>query len=175
MFTLFSQYSRTRFAWMLLLLSALMFEAIALYFQHYRHLSPCVLCIYQRCAIFGIAIAAMIALINPRNGFWRLCALALWIYSAWIGFGLAHQQAKLQFAPSLFETCPVYPEFPNWLPLDKLLPSVFAASGSCADKVWQFMTIEMSQWMQLIFIAYLLVAAVILLAQFFKPTTRRSF
>lgn len=45
------------------------------------------------------------------------------------------------------------------------MPAVFHASGDCSVRQWQFLTLEMPQWLVGIFAAYLLVAAIVLLSQ----------
>ncbi|SUG56062.1 disulfide bond formation protein B [Salmonella enterica subsp. diarizonae] len=49
-----NQCSRGRGAWLLMALTALALEMVALWFQHVMLLKPCVLCIYERCALFGV-------------------------------------------------------------------------------------------------------------------------
>ncbi|MCO6524314.1 MAG: disulfide bond formation protein DsbB [Candidatus Schmidhempelia sp.] len=170
MLRLLNYYSQNRLAWFLLLLSALSFNIVALFFQHVIGLLPCTLCIYQRCAFLGIMLAALIVLINPKLLFYRLVALMIWLYCSIKGLYYAYEQVLLQFNPSLFHSCPLKPEFPSWLPLDRWLPSVFASFGNCSEKVWTFLTLEMSQWTMLIFICYVIVALLILFVQFFKQT-----
>lgn len=172
MLNLLSQYSRGRIAWFLLLISTLLFEATALFFQHGLGLAPCTLCIYQRIAILGILLASLIALCSPKHFIFRIIATFVWLYSAFEGFNLAYFQARLQFAPNLTDTCAINPEFPSWLPLDKWLPNVFGAYGYCADKLWSFLTIEMSQWMIIIFSCYFVMGVLVLLSQFFSPIKR---
>ncbi len=41
--------------------------------------------------------------------------------------------------------------FPEWLPLDKWVPQVFVASGDCAERQWDFLGLEMPQWLLGIF------------------------
>ena len=48
-----NQCSRGRGAWLLMALTAFILELVALWFQHVMLLQPCVLCIYERCALFG--------------------------------------------------------------------------------------------------------------------------
>ncbi|SUG88215.1 disulfide bond formation protein B [Salmonella enterica subsp. enterica] len=48
-----NQCSRGRGAWLLMAFTALALEMVALWFQHVMLLKPCVLCIYERCALFG--------------------------------------------------------------------------------------------------------------------------
>jgi len=75
----------------------------------------------------------------------------------------------LQFAPSFRDQCSINVQFPDWLPLNTWIPSVFNAYGSCAEKVWSFLTIEMSQWMIIIFSCYIIVGILVLLANVFYP------
>ncbi len=64
---------------------------------------------------------------------------------------------------------------PNRLPLDKWLPQVFVASGDCSVRQWQFLSLEMPQWLVGIFAAYLLVAILVIVAQPFKAKKRDLF
>ncbi|OCG19836.1 MULTISPECIES: disulfide bond formation protein DsbB [unclassified Gilliamella] len=173
MLSLLNQYSQSRFAWFLLLFSTLAFEITALYFQHGLGLAPCTLCIYQRCAILGIMLASIVGLIAPRQIIVRLISIFIWLFSAYKGFCVAAFHAHLQFEPNLSDTCAIKVQFPAWLPLDVLIPNMFNAYGSCADKIWTFLTIEMSQWMIIIFACYLFVGLGVLISQVF-PSPRGS-
>jgi protein dithiol:quinone oxidoreductase len=168
MLSLLNQYSQSRLAWFLLFFSTLSFEITALYFQHGLGLAPCTLCIYQRCAIFGIMLASIIGLIAPKYTIIRLIGIFIWLFSAYKGFTLAIFHAHLQFEPNLSDTCSINVQFPTWLPLDTWFPSLFNAYGSCADKIWTFLTIEMSQWMIIIFACYIITGLAILVSQFFS-------
>ncbi|RKS87174.1 thiol:disulfide interchange protein DsbB [Orbus hercynius] len=175
MLNLLSQYSQSRVSWFLLLFATLAFEATALYFQHGLGLAPCTLCIYQRMCLLGILLASVIGLLAPKRLIFRVIALLIWLYSAFTGFNLAFQQARLQFAPSLSDSCTLNVDLPTWLPLNEWMPSIFNATGSCAEKAWAFLTIEMSQWMIIIFSCYLAVGIIILFAQCFAPTKRTTW
>ena len=172
MLSLLNQYSRERFAWFLLFLSTAIFELTALYFQYGLGLAPCTLCIYQRCAIYGIMLGSLVGLLAPGKLIFRLIGILIWLVSAIKGFNLATFHAHLQFEPNLSDTCAINVQFPSWLPLDKWLPSMFNAYGSCSEKIWSFLTIEMSQWMIIIFTGYLLVGLVILFSQIFSSKKR---
>lgn len=172
MLRLLNQYSRNRTAWFLLFVFSLFFELIALYFQHQLNIAPCVLCIYQRTVIFGIIIASLIALLSPKRFLLRFIALIIWIYCAVKGFLIAYEQAIIQFEPSLFHSCPLHVAFPKWLPLNTWFPAVFESYGMCSQKVWHFMTIEMSQWMMLIFACYIVVGMLVLISQPFRLPNR---
>lgn len=173
MLALLNQYSRGRIAWALLFLSTAVFEITALYFQHGLGLAPCTLCIYQRCAIYGIMLGSILGLIAPQKLIYRLLGIAIWLYSAYKGLNLAIYHAHLQFEPNLTDSCAINVQFPSWLPLNEWFPSMFNAYGSCAEKIWSFLTIEMSQWMIIIFACYIIVGIIVLFSQIF-PTAKSS-
>ncbi|PKH26887.1 disulfide bond formation protein DsbB [Enterobacterales bacterium CwR94] len=166
--------SRGRTAWLLLALTALALELTALFFQHVMGLKPCVMCIYERSALFGVMGAGIIGAIAPKSPL-RWVAIVVWIYSAWEGLRLSWEHTMMQLHPNPFVTCDFAARFPTWLPLDKWLPSVFVASGDCAEISWSFLSLSMPQWMVGIFAAYLAVAVLVLLAQAFKPKRRDLF
>ena len=161
------QFSQTRLSWLLMALTAFILELVALWFQHVMLLRPCVMCIYERCALLGIMIAGLTGAIAPKTQL-RYIALVIWIYSAWRGSSLALEHTMMQLHPSPFTTCDFAARFPEWLPLDKWLPQIFVANGDCTERQWHFLTLEMPQWLLIIFIAYMVVATVILITQFFQ-------
>ena len=69
-----NQCSRGRGAWLLMALTAFILELVALWFQHVMLLQPCVMCIYERCALFGIMGAGLVGAIAPK----RRCAMSPW-------------------------------------------------------------------------------------------------
>jgi len=154
-----NQCSRSRGAWLLLALTALALELTALWFQHVMGLKPCVMCIYERNALFGVMGAGLIGAIAPKTPL-RLVALALWLYSAWQGLRLSYEHTMIQLHPNPFTTCDFAARF---------------ASGDCAERSWTFLTFSMPQWMIVVFAAYLLVALLVLIAQPFKAKRRDLF
>ncbi|WP_192456873.1 disulfide bond formation protein DsbB [Musicola keenii] len=166
--------SRGRGAWLLLAFTALAFELVALYFQYGMLLKPCVLCIYQRTAILGIMAAGVVGAIAPGT-ILRYPAIALWLYSAYEGLDLAIKHTNIQLHPSPFVTCDFFISFPSWLPLDKWIPAIFTATGDCSERQWNFLNLEMPQWMIVIFGVYLLMGLLVLFAQPFRPKRRDLF
>ena len=75
------QCSRGRGARLLMALTAFALEMVALWFQHVMMLKPCVMCIYERCALFGVMGAGLAGAVAPKTPL-RYAALAIWIYSA---------------------------------------------------------------------------------------------
>ncbi|WP_075181953.1 disulfide bond formation protein DsbB [Pantoea sp. 1.19] len=166
--------SRGRTAWLLLAAIALLLNLVALWFQHVMLLKPCVMCIYERCALFGVMAAGLVGALAPATPL-RWLALAGWIGSAWQGLRLAWEHTQIQLHPNPFVTCDFAARFPSWLPLDRWLPQVFVASGDCAQLDWTFLSLSMPQWLIAIFAALLLVAVLVALAQACKPRRRELF
>ncbi|MEX1221400.1 MAG: disulfide bond formation protein DsbB [Idiomarina sp.] len=156
-------------AWWLLFASALLFIVVALYFQFAMGLEPCVKCIYQRVAMFGIALAALLPALLPKYAITRFLGLAGWLVASVWGYLIAAEHAAMQnSANSFFAVCDTFPDFPSWAPLHQWLPNLFAAPGLCGDIDWQFLGLSMPMWLQIIFAAYALVAAVLILVRVLK-------
>lgn len=63
-FLFLNNISKKRLPWMLLALTAFTLELFALWFQHVMLLRPCVMCIYERCALLDIMFAGLIGAIG---------------------------------------------------------------------------------------------------------------
>ncbi|MDO4626094.1 MAG: disulfide bond formation protein DsbB [Pasteurellaceae bacterium] len=173
MFAKLKTLSTQRIGWFLLLISALAFEACALYFQYGMDLRPCVMCIYERVAIFVIAFSGLIGCLLPQYLLWRLFALAIGLAGAIKGLMLAIKHVNYQLHPSPLNQCTYLPEFPDTLPLDKWLPSLFQPTGVCTDKSWEFLGFSMAQWIVLILSIYVVVLVAVLISQFFRIRTQK--
>ncbi|MEH6711758.1 MAG: disulfide bond formation protein DsbB [Paraglaciecola polaris] len=150
----FSNLAQSRSAWALLFLSCAVLEAYALFSQHAMELRPCIMCIYQRTAVFGILFACIPVLIR-NNILTRLFGFTIWGISAIWGGLIAWEHYDLQHAANpFFATCEIVPNFPSWLPLHEWLPNIFAATGDCGDIDWVFMDMSMPQWMMVVFAIY---------------------
>lgn len=80
-------------------LTAFILELVALWFQHVMLLQPCVMCIYERCALLGIMGAGIVGAIAPKTPL-RYVALVIWLYSALRGLQLAWEHTMIQLHPS---------------------------------------------------------------------------
>jgi protein dithiol:quinone oxidoreductase len=144
-------FSRTRFAWGLLTLSATSLLAAALFFQYAQGLHPCVMCVYQRAALTGVILAGLLGWLAPRNGWASNLALAGWLAASLKGFWLAKEHVGYQLNPSPFNQCSSFAEFPGWLALDHWWPTLFHPTGDCADVSWAWLSLSMPQWLMGIF------------------------
>lgn len=160
-----SDWAEQKSAWLLLFSTGLALEITALYFQHGTGLEPCIMCIYQRTAMWGIVLAGALVLIF-NTMVTRLVAYGLWGYSAVRGFLIAAEHMEIIHSDDpFFSNCGIFPNFPSWAPLHEWLPAVFAAKGDCMENSWQFMSMGMAEWMQIIFGLYFLTLIVVIAAR----------
>ena len=177
MLKLLKNLSITRTGWLLLLVSALTFEGCALYFQYGMDLQPCVMCIYERVALFGIAFAGLLGALMPSALIIRLLAIAIGLFSAIKGLMIAVKHVDYQLNPAPWNQCPVVPDFPQTLPLDQWFPAFFHPTGLCSEITWSFLGFSMAQWIVVMFAIYALLLGLTLISQFkrVKQGNRRLF
>jgi disulfide bond formation protein DsbB len=157
------KFIQTRLPWQLLAMSALVLEGAGLYFQYGLELDPCVLCIYQRAAVIGILISALIGMSVPTSSIARWIGYLGWGMAAGWCLYLALELSGMQLGivqPSL--SCDVNAKFPAWLKLDQWIPVMFQPTGFCGDIQWQFLGMSMPLWMVIIMSLNLVVLGVVL-------------
>ena len=147
----------SRLPWSMALFSALGLEAAALYFQYGLDLDPCVLCVYQRTAVMGLAMGGLIGLLAPHIAWLRLLGYLTLGASGVAGVQLALEHVDVQAGLGL--GCDFMANYPAWFQLDVWLPAVFQPSGYCDDIKWQFLGLSMPEWMVVVFGVYLLAVA----------------
>ena len=155
-------------AWQVLAVSALGLELAALYFQYIMDLAPCIMCIYQRVAIWAIFLAGVVGAVAHKNIVARLIAFCLLGTGAIWGLIIALEHVEMQTSstPFLF-SCDIFPNFPTWAPLHEWIPSLFAATGDCGLISWQFLGFSMPQWMIVVYAIYTTIFASILLSRLY--------
>jgi disulfide bond formation protein DsbB len=169
-----SRWAESRSAWAFLFFTSLSLEIAALIFQHGFDFQPCVMCIYQRTAMWGVVLAAAsVLIINTLIS--RLLGYAIWLISSIWGAILAWEHIDMLTAANpFFVSCAPVPNFPSFMPLHEWLPWVFAAPGYCDDESWQFLGLGMPYWMFGIFIAYALVGLVFFVIQILVITVLKQ-
>ena len=164
-FNALSNWAEQKWSWGLLFVSALLLEISALYFQYVMDLKPCIMCIYQRTAVFAVMVSALIPLL-ANNLVTRLIGFAGWGVSAIWGLLIALEHVDLQNNSNpFFASCEIVPNFPTFMPLHEWLPKMFAATGDCGDIDWVFMDMSMPQWMIVIFSVYTAIFGLILFSR----------
>ena len=143
----------SRLPWSMALFSALGLEAAALYFQYGLNLDPCVLCVYQRTAVMGLALGGLIGVLAPRIIWVRLLGYLTLGASAFVGVQLALEHVDVQAGIGL--GCDFMANYPEWFKLDVWFPALFQPTGYCDDIKWQFLGWSMPHWMVVVFGVYL--------------------
>jgi disulfide bond formation protein DsbB len=163
---LLSNLSTNNKAWLLLAISALGLELVALFFQYVMDLAPCIMCVYQRLAIAAILLAGLIGFAGSQYLIARVIAYALWGTGAIWGLIIALEHIEMQAnSGSLFFSCEIIPNFPSWAPLHQWLPSIFEATGDCGEISWQLLGYSMPQWMVVVYGLFTVTFTVVLLSR----------
>ena len=159
-------------AWLVLALSALGLEIVALYFQYVMGLNPCIMCIYQRTALWGVFFAGVVGFLGNSLLVTRLLAYIIWGTSSIWGMLIAIEHVDMQTSTlSFLYVCEIVPNFPQWAPLHEWLPSLFEASGDCGDINWQFLGFSMPQVMIAVFAVYSAILVFLLAIRLIKDKT----
>jgi disulfide bond formation protein DsbB len=150
-------------AWLALAFAAAAPLAVASWFQHVDGLDPCVMCIYERVALFGLVGAGLLGAIAPQRVMLRAPAYALWGLSAAWGLDLVRRHVAMERDPQLAMSCSFAAEFPPWLPLDAWFPAMFLPTGYCDDVQWRWLGLSMAEWVGVIFALFLLALLAVLM------------
>lgn len=165
--------STQRLTWLGIVIFTLLCEGIALVFQYGLHLSPCVMCIYERVALLSILFAGLFALISPQILFFRIIGLFVGLGGSIKGLLLAFKHLDYQLNPSPWNQCELFANFPSWLPLDKWLPVFFQPTGLCGDVQWSFLGLSMVQWITVMFALLGIVFLFLTLSQCIRLSSNR--
>lgn len=163
-----SRLAEKRWPWAILFFTTLVFELVAMYFQYVMELAPCVMCIYQRTAMLGILMSGLLVTVI-NNALTRWLGFIGWGVSAIWGMLIAIEHVDIQSASNpFFAACEIVPNFPSFAPLHEWIPAFFAATGTCDNIDWQFLTLSMPQWMIVMFGAYSVVFVLVFLIRLLK-------
>lgn len=163
-----SDITTTKPPWLLLAISAFVLELSALFFQYGLGLAPCIMCIYQRVALWAIFFSGVIGCSYSHIVAGRVFGYLLWGIGAIWGLFIAIEHHDIQTSPmSFLYSCEFVPNFPSWLPLHELIPFLFEATGDCGDIDWQFVGFTMPQVMIVVYGVYSALLAVTLINRLF--------
>lgn len=143
-----------------LFLASVIGMGFALYLQHYQHLDPCPLCIFQRVGLMIMGVFALIAALHnpkklvPRRVYSLLATIGV-LWSA----AVAGRHVWLQHLPP--EDVPACgPGLDYWMqtfPLQSVIQKVLHGSGECAKVDWTLFGWSLPHWALLFFVGLLLV------------------
>jgi disulfide bond formation protein DsbB len=143
------RYASIRQRALLGLLVSIVPVVAAISFQHFDHLVPCHLCLFQRACYALSALGFLAALVHaPRSLFARLSYAAIASLGAIAGLVFAGRQVWLQHlpageAPSCGASLDMMMEM---LPFRDVLSRVMKGTGECAMVDWTLAGFSMAQW-----------------------------
>jgi disulfide bond formation protein DsbB len=136
--------------------------AFGLYLQHVVGLEPCPMCIVQRYTMVLIAVVAAAGAAVPSRRI-QLALFPLLAALAVFGAFVAARQSWLQWYPPEIATCgrDFYGMIENF-PLQRAIPMIFKGSGDCTAIDWTFLGGTIANWAFLWFVAFALLALLLL-------------
>lgn len=148
-------------------------ESVGLFVQYVMGISPCSNCVLTRAFIALIGLSGM--LIIAANKTKRAIFYHLGYFSCVLGAGGAfyfnHQNQLIESGKKI-ATCTTESPFPEVLPLDSILPSVFAPDGICGTPVYLVSNVTLTHLASLGLIASILISTAIYL-QYIKVTFKK--
>lgn len=134
------------------------FFVAAIFYQYMFEMPPCFKCIQQRSLLLltgflslsGWFVISSADPIYPRGYIFKSTVSSMFMVASSVAAYFAYRIASEHLALNenelsfLFSVCESGSPFPEWLPqLDEWLPSLFAATGSCAGDIATAFNIEM--------------------------------
>ncbi|MBL0229986.1 MAG: disulfide bond formation protein B [Moraxellaceae bacterium] len=127
---------------------------VALYLQHYAHLEPCPLCVFQRVSLMSMGIVALIAFIHNPAALGRRIYAGLSLVGALAGVGVAGRHVWLQHLPA-DEVPSCGPGLDYWMdtfPFQEVVQKVLRGSGECAKVDWMMFGLSLPEWTLMLFV-----------------------
>jgi len=123
-------FSKSAWYWLLLVLTGLSFEGVALYFQYVLEEMPCVLCIQVRIWVMALILVSLAAIWMRRSVLMNLLAHMLTVV---IAIGLLERSYQLLGTERgfTFSDCGMDLGMPSWFALDAWFPALFQVQTSC--------------------------------------------
>lgn len=168
-------WQHSRVTWLIMLATALFLGVCSWGFQYVMYLNPCERCVYQRLAVLLLMLVPLIMMLAPKNPGIRIIGYALWLVAAAYGLDSAIDQLASygEFDP-FGAVCSMRPTFPFDLPLAQWWPAMFMPTGLCGSDNWSFLSLNMAQWMVIIFSIYLISAVVCVVSSLYCALIRRT-
>lgn len=172
MLSLLQSFSKSRIIWVLLILTGIILEGCALYFQYYLRMDPCVNCVYERAAVATFVIAGIIGFLFPQFFLSRLIAILTMLSGSVFGLQTSVEHYNSVNSSGFGVKCKIATNFPDFLPLDQWLPWMFKSNGQCVALDWSFIGLSMPEWLIIIFVCGCAAAGLLLFSQFIRHNHR---
>lgn len=149
--------------WISLILLGLALEGVAVYYQYVLNEPPCILCIHFRLLLVLLILFSLFGLFFRKNRAGRLIVSgALFLTFA----GMCERAYQLLGTEKGFVKgeCAATLNFPEWIAVDKWMPSFFEPWTSCGYTPKLFFNITMAEALSVFSVVMLLLAIMMLIA-----------
>ena len=140
----FYNFGNSRFFWIAGAIFLLLMESIALYFQYVLDMEPCALCVQIRAWILGALIFSIITSFVCNRFIERWIGLTLTtgllsgaLYTSWYSWKVEKGE--------IISSCSFGAGFPEFMPLDIWIPSLFEAAGMCGQSPDMWFGLSMNE------------------------------
>jgi disulfide bond formation protein DsbB len=122
--------------------------AYAYYAQHFLHLEPCPLCIFQRVGVFALGVVFLLATVHDPVAWGRRVYAALLALAALATAGVAAKHLYIQsLPPDAVPACGASLAYMMKIfSLGEVITKVLTGSGECAKVTWTFLGLSMPGW-----------------------------
>jgi len=129
---MFKKMYESKLSWILLSLYLFFMESFALYYQYVIGLEPCALCVQIRAAVLGAGLSSILFVLSLSffGKLFKFTIASLTILFMSIAMYLIYISYQIEIG-EVISSCTPGNAFPQWLPLDAILPSFFEAKGIC--------------------------------------------
>ena len=151
----------------LLICCAVLAAAIG-WFDIYKKLEPCPLCIFQRVAFMALAVILLVASLHGPRGVGRRVYGFLGLLASGTGALIAGRHVWLQNLPpdKVPECGPGLEYLVSAFPMSKVIETVLSGSGECAEVSWRFLGLSMPAWTLVIFGAFIVASLYFLFSRY---------
>ena len=151
-------FSNSNKIFSLLLFACLGLTGVALFFEYFLSLQPCLLCYLQRFCVYFLGLISIIGLVHSKKTllFFRTY-LSIALLNILAGIYFSARQIYLQSLPEeLIPNCA-----PNLIYLLETLPFIdvlfmaIKGDGNCAEVLWSFFGFSIPGWLLMAFVIML--------------------
>lgn len=162
-----AKLSRSRSYWLLLLLTVIAMEAVALYFQYVLDYGPCVLCIHIRVALALLIPVCLLGMLATKTKLGRIfCHFSSFIISTAL---IERSWQLLGIEQGFIEgSCSMESGLPSWLSFERWWPEVFEIWEACGYTPELLFGITMAESLIAFSALFLVLSALLTLTSLFN-------
>lgn len=157
------QLMQGKLFWIALILLGVMLEAVAVFYQYVMEEPPCILCIHFRLLVVLLIFFALLGLLlrSSKGGLISVSSALLLLFIGMLERSYQLLGTELGFIKG---ECAATLNFPNWIAVDKWMPSFFEPWTSCSYTPKLLFNITMAEALSVFSILMVLFAIGMLIA-----------